>query len=90
MIAFCAAEKPDFALISSTELAEPPDSKVVATLRALDLDRGHGLLTFFFVIDNCDLILSTIHLARHLILVGVINLSDIAAFPAFELTPRRN
>jgi len=86
VIAFCAAEKPDFTLISSTELAEPPDGKVVCAFRALDLDRGHSLLTFFFVINNRDLILSTIRLACHLILVGVINLSDVTAFPAFELT----
>ena len=88
MPAHGTAEEPYFALISSAELAEPPDSKVVLALRALDLDRGHGVYACILIINNRDLILSTIRLACHLILVNVTNLSDIAAFPAFKLTPR--
>jgi len=82
-----AAEEPDFTLISGAELAEPPDGKVVCAFRTLDLGCGHGLLVLFLVIDDRDLILGTIRLACHLILVGVTNLSDVTAFPAFELTP---
>ena len=90
MPAFGTAEEPDFTLISGAELAEPPDGKVVCTLRALDLNGGHGFLVLFLVIYDRNLILGTIRLACHLILVSVINLSDVTAFPAFELPSRRH
>ena len=90
MPTFGTAEEPDFTLISGAELAEPPDGKVVCALRALNLNGGHGLLVFFLVIDDRNFILGTIRLACHLILVGVINLSDVTTFPAFELPPRRH
>jgi len=83
-----AAEESNFTLISGAELAEPPDGKVVCAFRALDLGGGHCFNVFILIIDNRNLILGTIRLACHLIQVGVINLSDITAFPAFELTPR--
>jgi len=87
MIALRAAKEPDLAFISRTELAEPPDCKVVRTLGTLDLDRRHRLcLSFFFY--NDDLVLTALDSALHLI--AVIDLPDIAAFPAFQLAPRRN
>ena len=88
MLTLGAAEEPDFTFIRGAKLAKPPDSKVVCAFRALDLDGGHCFNVFVFIIDDRDLILSTISLACHLILVSVINLSDVTAFPAFELTSR--
>jgi hypothetical protein len=52
-----AAEEPDLAFISSPELAEPPDRKIVLTLGALDLDGGHSLHSFSLVIHYHDLLL---------------------------------
>jgi hypothetical protein len=86
--AFDAPEKPHLALICSPELAQPPESKVVAALRAPDLDGGHSVDLFILVIDNGDLVLGALPLFEHL--VSPANLPDIAAFPALELTPRRD
>jgi hypothetical protein len=86
VITLGAAKEPDLAFISRTELAEPPDCKVVRALGALNLDSGHSLcLSVLF--DNDDLILTALDSALHLI--GVIDLPDITTFPAFQLTPRR-
>ena len=57
MFALGAAEEPDLTLISSPELAEPPDGKIVLALGALDLDGGHCLHSFPLVIHNHDLLL---------------------------------
>ena len=57
VITLGAAEEPDLTLISSPELAEPPDCKVVCTLGALDLDGGHSINFIFLVIHNHDLLL---------------------------------
>jgi hypothetical protein len=86
MLAFGAAEKPYFAFICCTELAKPPDCQVVFALGAFYLDSRHGLcLAFLF--NNHDLILAALDPALHLI--GVIDLPDIPAFPAFQLASRR-
>ena len=87
VIALGATKEPDLAFISRTELAEPPDSQIVCTLRTLDLDSGHGLC-LSILLHNDDLILTALDPALHLIVV--INLPDITAFPAFQLAPRRN
>ena len=87
MIAFGAAEEPDLAFISRTELAEPPDSQVVPALGTLYLNGGHSLC-LAFLLNNNNLILTALDPALHLI--AGINLPDITAFPAFQLTPRRN
>ena len=80
MITLGATEEPDLTFIGRTELAEPPDRQVVCTLGTLYLDGGHGLcLTLLF--HNDDLILAALDPALHLI--AVIDLPDIAAFPAF-------
>ena len=84
MSAFRAPEKPHLAFICCTELAEPPDGKIVLALGALDLDGGHGLFLSFLLNDH-NLILAAVDLARHL--VSALNLPDIPAFPALELTP---
>jgi hypothetical protein len=87
MFTLGAAEEPDFAFISCPELTEPPDCKVILALGAFYLDCWHRLcLPFLF--NDYDLILAARNAALHLI--GVINLPDIPAFPAFQLTPRRN
>jgi hypothetical protein len=83
MAALRAPEEAHFALISSSELPEPPDSKVILTLGAPDLDGGHGLFLSLFLHDY-DLILAAVDLARHL--VNTFDLPDIPAFPALELT----
>jgi hypothetical protein len=87
MFTLGAAEEPDFAFISRPELAKPPDCKVILTFGALYLDCWHGLYLAFLFNDH-DLILAARNAALHLI--GVINLPDIPAFPAFQLAPRRN
>jgi len=67
VVALCAAEEPDLALIRSTELAEPPDRKVVLALGALDLDRGHRFDIGIFIVHNSDLIFRALLLARHML-----------------------
>ena len=87
MIAFSAAKEPDLAFISRTELAEPPDRKIVFTLGTLYLHSRHSpYLTFLLNDDN--LILTALDSALHLL--AVINLPDITAFPAFQLASRRH
>jgi hypothetical protein len=83
MTAFGATEKPYLALISGTELAQPPERKIVLTFRALDLYRGHGFNLTLFFHDN-DLIFAAHHFFCHLI--SAFNFSDITAFPALQLT----
>jgi len=86
VVALCAAEEPDLAFICGTQLAKPPDFEVVFTLGAFYLDGGHGLcLAFLF--DDDDLVFAALDPALHLI--GVIDLPDIPAFPAFQLASRR-
>jgi hypothetical protein len=85
VITFRAPEAPDFALISSPELAKPPDGKIVLALGALDRDRGHGLDILVLVIDDHDLLFLAQFFGRHLVIC--IDLADISAFPALELTP---
>jgi hypothetical protein len=85
--ALCASKEANLTFISCTELAEPPDRKVVFTLRAFYLDGWHRLgLTFLF--NNYNFIFTALDSALHLI--ALINLPDITAFPAFQLAPRRN
>jgi hypothetical protein len=87
MTALGAAKEPNLAFISRTELAEPPDCKVVFALGTLYLDSGHSpFLTF--LLNNDNLILTAINSTLHLI--SIINLPDISAFPAFQLAPRRH
>jgi hypothetical protein len=87
VIALSAAKEPNLAFISRTELAEPPDCKVVFALGTLYWDSGHSpCLTF--LLNNDNLILTALDFALHLI--AVINLSNITTFPAFQLAPRRN
>lgn len=85
MPAFRAPEKSYFAFISSSQLAEPPDCKIILTFWALDLDGGHGPFLALLLNDN-NLVLGAHLLGFHL--VTCFNLPDIPAFPALELTPR--
>jgi hypothetical protein len=82
--AFGAPEEPDLALVSRPKLAQPPDGEVVITFRAPDLDGGHGFYLSLFL-DNDDLVLAPFLLLYHL--VSAVDLPDISAFPALELTP---
>jgi len=80
MTALGATEEANFTFVGCTELAEPPDGKVIFALGAFYLDGRHRLyLTFLFHDDN--LILTALNFAPHLI--AIINLTDITAFPAF-------
>jgi hypothetical protein len=83
MIAFCAPEEPDFAFICGAKLAKPPDGKVIAAFRALDLDRGHCFNVLILIIDNRDLVFRALFLARHTCLVCTVDFSDISALTAF-------
>ena len=87
MFALGAPEESYLALISCTELAEPPDSKVVFALGTFNLDCGHGLHLFLFVINNPDLPLLAHGLVFHI--VSLFNFPDITTFPAFQLAPGR-
>ncbi len=87
MVALGTAEEPYFALVGCPELTKPPDCKIVLAFGAFYLDGGHGLCLTFLLNDH-DLIFAARNAALHLI--GVINLPDIATFPAFQLAPRRN
>ena len=87
MIALGAAEKPHFALISSAELAEPPDCQIICALGTLDLDSRHRLHLFLFIIDDPDLPLLADRLVLHI--VSIFNFPDIPTFTAFQLTPGR-
>jgi hypothetical protein len=86
--AFRAPEEPHLALISGPQLAEPPESKIVLAFRAFYLDGGHGLDFIVFIIHNRDLIFRAHPLGLHL--VAGFYLTDIPAFAALELTPRRD
>lgn len=88
MSAFRAPEEPHLAFICSPQLAEPPKGKIVLAFRAFDLDGGHGFDFILFIVHNCDLILRAHLTGLHL--VGGINLTNITAFPALELTPGRD
>jgi len=85
--AFRATEETHLALVRSPELAEPPDCKIVLALGALDLDGGHGLYLILLIIHDHNLILTAVYHARHL--VSIVDLPDIPAFPALQLTCRR-
>jgi hypothetical protein len=78
------AEKTDLALIGSTKLTKPPDRQIVLALGALDLNSGHGFNFMIFVVDNGNLIFDAFFSDLHL--VSAINLADIAALPALQLT----
>ena len=88
MSAFRAPEEPHLAFICSPQLAEPPEGKIVLAFRAFYLDSGHGFDFSIFIIHNRDLIFRA-HLSG-LHLVGYYNITNIPAFPALELTPRRD
>ncbi len=88
MITLGAAEEPDLALISSPELTEPPDCKIVLALGALDLDGGHCLHFFAFIIHDHNLLF--LSLQRIVDFFVIIDNPDITAFPAFQLAPRRH
>jgi hypothetical protein len=83
-----AAEEPDFAFVSSPQLAQPPDCEVIVAFRAPNLDGGHGFYFFLLIVDNGDLVLGAFLFFLHLVSPG--DLPDIPAFPALELTPRRD
>jgi len=84
--AFGAPEEPYLALISGTELAEPPEGKVVVALGALDLDGGEGPDVLFLIINDGDLVLRALALHGHLV-IGL-DLPDIPALAALELATR--
>ena len=88
MITLGATEEPYLTLISSPELTEPPDCKIVLTLGALDLDGGHCPHTLLFFIHDHDLLF--LALQRVVNFFVIIDNPDITAFPAFQLAPRRH
>ena len=88
MSAFRAPEEPHLAFICSPQLAEPPEGKIVLAFRAFDLNGGHGFDFILFIVHNRDLIFRAHLTALHL--VGGINLTNIPAFSALELTSRRD
>ena len=86
MAAFGAAEKPDLALIRSPELPEPPVRQVVIAFGAPDRERGKGARCIFLYDHNLPLA----PLCRPDHLIAIADLPDIPAFPALELTCRRD
>jgi len=88
MVTFRTPEEADFAFIRRTELAEPPDCKVVLTLGTLYLDSGHSFNLIILIIHYHNLLFLAFSRVFHLVPVN--NLPDIAAFTAFQLATRRN
>jgi len=87
MRALRAPEEPDLALIGGPELAKPPEGKVVLAFRALDLDGGERLDLLVFIIDDGNFLFSPWFF--HFQLIRILDLLDIAAFPALELAAGR-
>jgi hypothetical protein len=86
--AFSAAEETHLALISRSQLAEPPEREIIFALRAPDLDGGQGFHLLPFVIHDSYLVLPAINFLLHI--VSAFDLADIPTLPALELTPRRH
>jgi hypothetical protein len=86
--AFRAPEEPHLAFICCPQLAEPPDGKIVLAFRTLDLDCGHGFDLFIFIIHDRNLIFRAGFLGPHLVVR--INVTNITALSALELTPGRD
>ncbi len=86
MTALGAPEESHFALISSPELAEPPDGEVVLALGALDLDRRHCFYFVVLVVNDGNLVFRALLLAGHMF--GGRNLPDIPTLAAFKLAGR--
>jgi hypothetical protein len=87
MAAFGTAEKPDLAFIRSTQLPEPPVCQVVLAFGAPDRDRGQGR-DVIHVLNDHNLPLAPLCRPDHLIIIA--DLPDIPAFPALQLTCRRD
>lgn len=81
-----AAEEPDFALICRPQLAQPPVCRHAAALRALD-GRSRKGRDIVLCIDDGDLLFNAfIGLFQ---IIEIVDLSDIAALFAFQLTTGR-
>lgn len=80
MAALAAAEEPNLALISSTELPEPPECKIMFTLGAFDRNGGEGAHRSL-LLHNDDLPLAPFLPDLHLVVLA--DIADIPAFPAF-------
>jgi hypothetical protein len=85
VITLGATEETDLALISSPELTEPPDCKIILTFGALDLDGGHCPRTLLLFIHDHNLLF--LALQRVVNFFVIIDNPDITAFPAFQLAP---
>lgn len=81
MPAFAAPEEPDLALVSGTELAEPPEREVVLALGAFDGNGREGMDLSLLLHDH-DLLFAPF--SRPLQLVSIGDFPVIPAFPAFE------
>jgi hypothetical protein len=86
MAAFGTAEEPDLALIRSTQLPEPPVRQVMLAFGAPDREGGKGARGILLYDD--DLPLAPLCRPDHLIIIA--DLPDIPAFPALQLTCRRD
>jgi len=85
MTAHRAPEEPDLALISSTELAKPPEREVVLALGAFDGNRREGVDLPFLLHDH-DLLFTPF--PRPLQLVTSSDFPVVPAFPAFQVSCR--
>ena len=88
MAAFGAAKEPHLAFICCPQLPEPPKGKIVLTFRAFYLDGGHGVDFIVFIVNDGDLF--WFERFHGLFLIRYFELPYIAAFPALELTTRRD
>lgn len=85
MPAFAAPEEPDLALVSGTELAEPPEREVVLTLGAFDGNRREGMDLPLLLHDH-DLLFTPFSRPLQLVIIG--DFPVVPAFPAFQEASR--
>jgi hypothetical protein len=80
-----ATEETDLALISTPQLAQPPEGEGVSTLRAQDIGRRESL-RLLLIVDDGNLLLDASGRDLHIVLA--LDRLNIPAPTAFHLTTR--
>jgi hypothetical protein len=85
MPAFAAPEEPNLALVSSTELAEPPEREVVLALGAFDGNCREDM-DLPLLLHDYDLLFTPFPCPLQLVVIG--DFPVVPAFPAFQEASR--